>query len=130
MNARCNAKKKSGERCGAVAVENGLCALHGDPARAAELGRKSGRARRSVRFLAATEDCPARSLSSVADVTELLAETINQVRARRIDPRIANTVGYLATGMLKALQQGDIEGRLRAMEAVLSSNKPPSKLYG
>jgi hypothetical protein len=127
MNAKCNGKKKSGERCGAVALENGLCALHSDPARAVELGRKSGRARRNVRFSTATEDCPALSLRSVGDVTELLAETINQVRTRRIDPRVANTVGYLATGMLKALQQGDIEGRLRAMEVVLSSNKPPSK---
>jgi hypothetical protein len=124
MNARCNGKKKSGERCGAVAVENGLCALHGDPARAVELGRKSGRARRSVRFSAPAEECPARSLRSVADVTELLAETINQVRARRIDPRIANTVGYLATGMLKAIQQGDTEARLRAIEAVLIGTTP------
>jgi hypothetical protein len=28
--------------------------------------------------------------------------------------RIANTVGYLAAAMLKAMQQGDVEGRLRA----------------
>jgi hypothetical protein len=63
----------------------------------------------------------------VEDVTNLLAETINGLRSGSIDPRIANTVGYLATGTLKALQQGDIEGRLRAMEAVLSTDKPPSK---
>ena len=125
MNARCNAKKKSGERCRAVAVENGLCALHGDPARAVELGRKSGRARRCVQLPGPSEDCASRPLRSVADVTELLGETINQVRGRRIDPRSANTLGYLATAMLKALQQGDIEARLRAIEAVLTSK--PSK---
>jgi hypothetical protein len=31
----CTAKKKSGEPCGAVAVEGGLCAFHRDPERAA-----------------------------------------------------------------------------------------------
>jgi hypothetical protein len=64
-------------------------------------------------------------LRSVADVTDLLAETINQLRDGRIDSRTANTVGYLATALLKALQQGDIEARLRAIEAVLTG--PPTK---
>jgi hypothetical protein len=55
---------------------------------------------------------------------ESLGETINQVRGGRIDPRSANTLGYLAAAMLKALQQGDIEARLRAIEAVLTSTPP------
>jgi hypothetical protein len=40
-------------------------------------------------------------------------------------------VGYLAAGMLKALQQGDIETRLRALEAVevSKSQKPRSKVH-
>jgi hypothetical protein len=58
-------------------------------------------------------------LKSVRDVTELLAETINHLRAGKLDPRVANAVGYLATAMLKALQEGDIEARLRAIEQVL-----------
>ena len=125
MNSTCKSKKKSGERCRAVAVENGLCALHADPARAVELGRKSGRARRHVRLPDdPAEDCPTLSLRSVADVTELLGETINQVRRGRLDPRAANSLGYLATAMLKALQQGDTEGRLRAIEAVLMATPP------
>ena len=61
------------------------------------------------------------------DVTKLLGDTINDLRSGTIDSRLANTIGYLATGMLKALQQGDLEGRLRAMEAVLSSNKTSPK---
>lgn len=69
----------------------------------------------------------ARPLKTVGDVTSLLADTINDLRSGAIDSRLANTVGFLASGMLKAFQQGDIEGRLRAMEAVLSSNKTPHK---
>jgi hypothetical protein len=60
----------------------------------------------------------------VGDVTDLLGETINQVRRGQIDPRAANTLGYLATALLKALQQGDTEARLRAIEAVLIGTKP------
>ena len=60
-----------------------------------------------------------RPLTTVDDVTALLAENFNGLRSGSVDSRIASTVGYLATAMLKALQQGDIEGRLRAMEAVL-----------
>jgi hypothetical protein len=43
----------------------------------------------------------------------------------RTDVRKANPVGYLAMVMLKALQQGDIEARLRALEAALAG--PPTR---
>jgi hypothetical protein len=51
-------------------------------------------------------------------VTALLGDTIKDLGAGVIDPKEATAVGYLASGMLKALQQGDIESRLRALEAV------------
>jgi hypothetical protein len=44
-----------------------------------------------------------------------------------IDPKEATAVGYLAAGMLKALQQGDIESRLRALEAVEGSESKKSR---
>ena len=72
------------------------------------------------RFLPIPDGLPERPLKTVQDVTGLLGETINRLRAGQLDPRIANTMGYLATAMLKALQQGDIEARLRAIEEVLT----------
>jgi hypothetical protein len=107
-------------------MPGGLCHLHANPDKASELGQRGGKAKSSESVSDATGylDLPLRT---VEDVTNLMADTINDLRSGSIDYRIANTVGYLATGMLKALQQGDIEGRLRAMEVVLSSNKPPSK---
>jgi len=55
-----------------------------------------------------------RSLKTVGDVTSLLADTMNDLRSGRIDSRPANTVGFLAGGMLKAFQQSDIGDRLGA----------------
>lgn len=52
------------------------------------------------------------------DVTGLLAQTINQVRSGGLVPRTGNAMGYLAGVLLKALQQGDIEARLQALEAI------------
>lgn len=68
-----------------------------------------------------------RSLKTVGDVTALLGDTIKDLGMGLIDPKEATAVGYLAAGMLKALQQGDIEGRLRALEAVEGSKSKKSR---
>ena len=47
MSEKCSARTKQGNECQAPAVVGTrFCALHGDPARAAELGRMGGRKNR------------------------------------------------------------------------------------
>ena len=65
-------------------------------------------------------------MSSVAvrtpqDVVNLFGETISQLRRGEIDPRIANSVGYLSGIILKARDQGDIEDRLKRIEKEVNS---------
>jgi hypothetical protein len=108
-------------------VEGGLCYFHANPDKASELGKRGGRAKGPKASPGGAAEYIVRPLRSVDDDTRLLADTINDLRSGTIDSRLANTVGFLATGMLKSLQQGDLEGRLRAMEAVLSSNKTSPK---
>ena len=55
-------------------------------------------------------------IKKTSDVVSLLNETINQVRTGEIEVKIANAVGYLSGICLKALEQGDIEKRLEALE--------------
>ena len=107
-------------------MEGGLCYFHANPDKASELGKRGGQAK-SPTGTPGVSEYDARPLRSVDDIAKLLADTINDLRSGSIDSRLANTVGFLAGGMLKALQQGDMEGRLRAMEAVLSSNKASHK---
>jgi hypothetical protein len=55
-------------------------------------------------------------IEKTSDIVRLLNDTINQVRTGRIEAKIANAVGYLSGICLKALEQGDLEDRLEALE--------------
>ena len=115
MNRKCKAKTKAGTRCRGVAVKDGPCALHSDPGRAAELGRKSGKARRRV----VQEDDARPALTpprAAQEVRDLIGQAMSDVHGRRMDTRIANALGYLATVLVKAIEVSDIEVRLQALE--------------
>ena len=69
-----------------------------------------------------TDDQPDVQIRDSRDVIVLVSDTINAVLKGRIDPRIANTVGYLANVLLKAVDQGVLEERLAELEAVVKRN--------
>ena len=123
MNAICNAKTYAGERCRAVAVKNGLCPLHADPNLAVEMGRKSGRARRS-RYSCEQPHPELAPPRTAQEVRTALGQFISDVRARRLDPKVASTLGYLANVLLKSIEVADVEGRLAALESVLGAGMP------
>ena len=54
---------------------------------------------------------------TAADLRELLAESIIEIRAGRLDPRIAYALGYHGASYLRALEVSEIESRLDALEA-------------
>jgi hypothetical protein len=64
-------------------------------------------------------ETPDNPLRNTQDVSVLLGESINQVRRGQLDPRVANAVGYLASILQGALQQGPLEERLQRLEATL-----------
>jgi hypothetical protein len=66
-------------------------------------------------------------IKNTSDVVKLLNETINQVRTGGIEVKIANAVGYLSGICLKALEQGDIEKRLEALEEKVFSEGGKTK---
>jgi general stress protein YciG len=85
-NGRCKAKTKAGGPCAAPALNNiTFCALHSDPHRAAELGRKGGARNRKVYDGDTREVCVPES---AADVKRMLAETMADIRARKMDPKL------------------------------------------
>jgi general stress protein YciG len=113
-NGKCRAATKAGRQCAAPAVRGGIyCALHNDPERAAQLGRKGGANNRKVYEGDQREIPPPQN---ARDVKNLLAETMAEIRAGKMDPKLGTTLGYLGTSLLKAIETSDIEERLEKLE--------------
>ena len=96
---RCKGITRSGKPCTAWAMEGGLCYFHANPDKAAELGRKGGLRDRHT-YEQSNE--PVAPPESAADVRRMLAETMAEVKAGRMDPKVANTAAYVATVLLRA----------------------------
>jgi hypothetical protein len=94
---QCQHKKRDGKRCRAAALTGQTrCAMHAQPGRAAELGSKGGR-RRAVSSPGDLKEFA--TPKTAADLRELLAESIIEIRAGNLDPRIANALGYLGRNL-------------------------------
>ena len=123
MADKCHFRKKDGRRCGANAQHaNGLCVFH-DPARVDDghRARRDGGVHRSRAAAVLPSDTPDHPLGDTNQVSILLADSINRLRRGQLDPRVANSMGYLASVLLKALENGRIEDRLAHLEAAMSS---------
>lgn len=126
MALKCTFRKGDGTRCGANAqAENGLCVFH-DPARQAQgqSARRAGGLKRMRKAQVLPQDTPDHQLGNAEEVASLLANSINQLRRGQLDPRVANSVGYLASVLLRALEQGSVEERLAQLEAILADKAP------
>lgn len=114
MSQQCSAKNRNGKRCGAWAVAQGSkCALHLDPERASKLGSKS---KRRTALPPSQSPVPIEMPRTAADVRNALANTMVQVHARTMDAKTANTLAYVATSLLHAIEISDQESRLVAIE--------------
>ena len=99
---QCQHKKRDGKRCGASALKGQTrCAMHAQPGRAAEIGSKGGR-RRSIYNLGDLREFAAPK--TAADLRELLAESIIEIRAGKLDP------GHLADDQLLRLSGRQLYG--------------------
>ena len=113
---RCIYVKADGERCKARAMTGSDHCFFHSPEKSTERAaarRAGGHANRAAVLSSAAPDA---RLEDAGDVVRMIAETISQVRRGELDPRVANSVGYLAGVLLKALEAGELEERLAALE--------------
>jgi len=82
-------------------MEGGLCYFHANSNKASELECNGGW-RRKHTYEQATKDIAPPA--SAADVRRILAETMAEVKAGRMDPKVANTIAYLATVLLRVYE--------------------------
>jgi hypothetical protein len=114
---RCHKKKHNGKQCRARALTgNKFCALHAEPGKAAELGSRGGRRRATSSDAEHDTSRPVELPKTAEGVRDLLADAITQVRRRKPDTKVGNALAYVASSLLRAIELGDLEGRLKALE--------------
>ena len=117
----CTAKKSDGTDCHAAALPGlPFCFFH-SPKHVAQRRDAQSRGGLANRMATLPADVPDVKVEHGKDVVELLCQTINQVRRGEIDPRIANTVGYLSNIVLAATTQRDLETRITELESLVKS---------
>jgi hypothetical protein len=118
---QCRYIKSGGGYCQANALTgSSYCYFHSpDVAEERQEARVKGGKERSRKATVLPPDTPDMPLTTSADVTNLLAQTINKVLRGQLDPHVSNAVGFLAGHLLKAQQQEQIERRLQRVESIL-----------
>src|SRR6266478_6639932 len=117
MSLKCSARTKLGNDCRAAAVMGTqFCALHGDPARAAELGRMGGQ---KNRHYVDADEVRFPPPSTPEDIKNMLSQVMVDVHTGKLHPRIASTLAYLSGPLLKAIESTDVQQRLARLEKEL-----------
>ena len=115
LTPRCVATARSGEPCKSPPLRGKKkCRFHLYPEAAREMGARGGR-RRAIYNPEGLE--PFAAPKSASDLMLLLAQTIVEVRSGRLDPKVANSIAYLAGGLSSALELVDYGARLDALES-------------
>jgi hypothetical protein len=129
MNKRCKFRRHDGRPCQANAIaRSGFCFFH-DPERKSERLEAQRAGGRRNKGASLSPETPDRDLKSVGDVVTLLGTTINQVRRGQIDPRVANSVGYLSGILLKALDVDSLERRVSELELAIKNQPQSNSLF-
>lgn len=124
MTKHCRSKTRAGAPCPNSPGVSGYCFIH-DPAKGTERAaarRRGGQHRRAVR-VADVSSVPS-SIRTVGDVLKLLdVATLDTLALENSVARTRAIVG-IVLGYLKALEVGEIEARLTALEAAIQEHKP------
>ena len=128
----CEGVTSDGSRCQAAALPGSdFCFFH-DPSKAAERHEAHAAGGRQNRMRTLDTAVPDVEIKDCGDVVELLKGTINQVRKGLIDPRVANSVAYLANQVVRVLEQDELHDRLKRLEQLVArrSNVPELMITG
>jgi hypothetical protein len=119
MAEKCGAKTKRGTDCLAAAVKGtSLCGLHGDPKRAAELGRMGGLRNRHY---VDPEPVIINPPKTPEDVTNVLCRVMVDLRAKKMDPKIAHTLTYMTRVLIEAFAATNMQKELESLRQQLQT---------
>ena len=119
ISKTCSATKPDESKCNAAAIPGSeFCFFH-DPSNAEKRREAQAQGGRQNRMKTLESTVPDVKVEDCGDAIALISETINQVRKGQIDPRVANSVGFLANILIKAVEQNKLETRIEQLEELL-----------
>jgi len=119
---QCQAITKAGHPCRAHALKDKKFCLTHDPESKNQMrvyAQKGGQVKKKIQVHLA----PVKFQGDVKEILDLLADTINRVRSNHMPARTANTIGYLANVMIKALEISQFNDRLKEVERIVLERK-------
>ena len=121
MKGQCEQLKANGGRCKAKALPGSdYCVFHNpEQAEARADGRRRGGLSRSRKAAVLTPDTPDAPLGTMQEVVAFLGATANRVAKGVLDVKVGNCLALLCGQLVRALEKGNLEARLEALEAVL-----------
>ncbi|MBI4332914.1 MAG: hypothetical protein HY673_16725 [Chloroflexi bacterium] len=118
--ATCRAvRKKDGTPCAGIPMPSGYCLAH-DPGlkdKRREAARRGGQNKaKAVRL---RRLIPPR----LAPIFDRLEEVLDELHARKLDPRIGSSMATVAAAMCRLLAVGELEERVRSLEESSKNRK-------
>lgn len=115
---KCKQIKQDGKQCEAEATSGSdFCYWH-NPENAdnrIEASRSGGK----NNLIKIAEPLPEIQVNEASDVVGLLQDTINRVRAGKLDIRVANCIGVLSGQLIKAIEMANTNQRISVIEKVV-----------
>jgi len=118
IGSQCAHLRPNGSRCRAKHINSSTYCFFHDPAKAEarkECAERGGKAK----LRDGLEGWQNSRINDARDVRRLLARCINSTAAGRMHPRVANAIAVLSSTYLRALESGELEKRLTAIERKL-----------
>lgn len=120
---KCEFIKPDGQNCEAYAVKGtSFCYFH-NPDISDEEKKEAQTNGGANRALTLKEPLPVLPIANQDDAVLLVADTINRVRAGKLDIRTANCLGFLADKLLKALEASQTNDKLEKIERLLTQRQ-------
>jgi hypothetical protein len=116
---KCIFIKPNGDQCGANAMRGSdYCYLH-NPDISQEDKRVAQTRGGEARAVAIKTALPEIPLNTPNDTITLMADTIKQVRAGKMDIRVANCLGFLTDKILKAFEVARLNDKVEFIERII-----------
>jgi len=118
---KCTHNKENWEICKAFAMKGTeFCYLHNPEIPEDEKKEAQSKWWKSGIKQLSSKTCAPIIIKEIWDISELLIDTINQVRGWEMDVKTANCIGFLSNHLMKAYEITNLEHKIEAIKESLS----------